>query len=71
MSSAIENTFDNFVDTCKYEIDQEKLTNKKRLSFWQYNKTTAETIKLINAKNIDKSKPMHEVKTKKKKKRRP
>ena len=40
-------------------MEEEKATKQKRLSFWQYNKTTAETIKLINAREVDKSKPMH------------
>ncbi len=40
-------------------MEQEKITNQKRPSFWQYNKTTADTLKLINSKNVDKSKPMY------------
>ena len=35
------------------------MTGEKRPSFWQYNKTTADTIKLINAKTVDMLKPMH------------
>ncbi len=67
----IENTFDDFINSCKTEIEHERLTNQKRPSFWQYNKTTYDTIKLINANNVDKSKPMYEQKSKKPKLRRP
>lgn len=59
LSTAIEQTFDAFVETCKQEIKEEKMTGQKRPGFWQYNKTTADTIKLINAKSIDMLKPMH------------
>ena len=59
LQTYIEHTFDDFVETCKQEIHQERLTNTKRPGFWEYNKTTAQTIKLINAKNVDKSKPLH------------
>ncbi|CDW87413.1 UNKNOWN [Stylonychia lemnae] len=69
LQSYIEHTFDDFVTSCKNEIDIERTTNQKRLSFWQYNKTTADTIKLINAKNVDKLKPMHSQNGSKKKKR--
>jgi hypothetical protein len=55
----IEKTFEDFVSSCKAEIEHERLTRQKRPSFWQFNKTTAETIKLINAKDVDKMKPMH------------
>ena len=34
LSSFIEHTFDEFVDTCQAEIEQEKATNKQRPSFW-------------------------------------
>lgn len=40
-------------------MEQEKTTKMKRPTFWQFNKTTAETIKLINSKEVDKSKPMY------------
>jgi hypothetical protein len=65
----IEHTFDDFVTSCQNEIEHEKLTNQKRPSFWQFNKTTADTIKLINAKNVDKLKPMHKDNTARKKKK--
>lgn len=67
----IEHTFDDFVDSCKNEIEIERSTNQKRPSFWQFNKTTADTIKLINAKNVDKLKPMHHQNSGKKKRNRP
>lgn len=43
------------------------MTKTKRSSFWEYNKTTAQTIKQINSKNVDKLKPMHKQGLKKKK----
>ena len=71
LQTFIEHTFDDFVESCKNEIEHEKLTNTKRPSFWEYNKTTAQTIKLINAKNVDKLKPMFTKNTNKKKRVRP
>lgn len=59
LQTAIENTFDAFVETCTNEIEQEKASKKKRPSFWEFNKTTAQTIQLINSGTIDKSKPMY------------
>ena len=69
LSSMIEHTFDDFVSSCQKEIEYEKISMQKRPSFWQFNKTTADTIQLINARNVDKLKPMHQ--QNKKKKRRP
>ncbi len=69
LSMFIEETFDDFVNTCQSEIEQERISNKKRPTFWQFNKTTADTLKLINSKNVDKLKPMFTEDSHKKKKR--
>jgi hypothetical protein len=59
LSTAIEHTFDEFMESCINDIEEEKALKKKLPSFWEFNKTTAETIKQINSKNVDKRKPMH------------
>lgn len=59
LATFIEHTFDDFVETCLHEIEDERVSKTKRPSFWQFNKTTAETINLINAKEVDKLKPMN------------
>jgi hypothetical protein len=42
---AIEQTFDEFIKSCKNQIDDEKRHNVKVKGGWQFNETTAETLK--------------------------